>query len=133
MRHEPDSPTSDGFFPNPLEEDRADRKRRSEIGRWILFFPVAAPIFWLRGFPRFAVAGLAMAFALWSTGWGSGERRIPPKAPDRPVQLATPAGALGGLVGLGVATIVLLPTPEFALITALFAVAFAALWLPTRR
>jgi len=133
MGLETERPTPDGFFPNPLEEERADRERRREVGRWLLFGPVTAPILWWLGYPRFAVAGLALAFTLWSTCWGRGERRLPPGEPGRPVRVATPAGATAGLVGLGVAAVVMLPTPEYTVLIAVFAVTLAALWLRTRR
>lgn len=119
-------------FPNPLEEDRAEEKRRREIGRWMLLAFAAAPVFWLGGFPRFALAGLVMALALWSVGWGRGERRLSPST-NRPVRVATPAGALGGVAGFVLAAVILLPNPKFAVMSAYFAVAFAGLWLWSHR
>ncbi|MDQ1492331.1 MAG: hypothetical protein QOD57_5778 [Actinomycetota bacterium] len=106
---------------------------RKTAGRWISGCLLAAVVLWLLGASRFAVFSLVFAFSFAVLGWGPSEQRIPPDAPNKPRRIAAPVSAATVFFGLVVQTLVLLPYPQYMILSAVLPVGFALTWLLARR
>ena len=112
-----------------IHDFSAQQRQLLAVGGWLL----AATVLGLLGAPRFAVYGTVVALSLAMIGWGPSEQRISPEEPNEPCRVAAPASAAAGFAGLIVASFVLLPYPQYMILSALLPGIFGVTWLRARR
>lgn len=112
------------------ESERARTRRRLQLmcAVWL----VAAPVLWVLGAPRYALASFLGGFICAVFLGGPTEQRIPSGRVE-PTTVSSSIVFLFGIGGFAAIAVVMAPYPRLASAAAIWAAALTVAWLWTRR